>query len=75
MTKKTIRYARIIPNVSVALLRDSVTKKLLFRHRFRQKTKNQNNGLQEFKDYPYKSKRYEGIEGFKKYIVDKFEYV
>lgn len=75
MAMKTLKYHRILPEVSVALLRDEETGKKLFRHRWRNKAKNVNaTGRQEFKDYPFKSKRYKGIEEFEQFIKTTFEY-
>ena len=75
MTMKTISYKRILPEVSVALLRDSETKKLCYRHRFRGKSKSvPNAGKQEFEDYPHKSKKYSNMEEFKQFIINKFDY-
>lgn len=75
MTMKTIRYHRILPDVSVALLKNSETQKLTFRHRWRDKgKKTPNAGAQQLKDYPYKSKRYKTLLEFEEYIKDKFDY-
>jgi len=75
MTKKTIQYHRILPDISVALLRDSETKKLCYRHRFRDKTTSSNHaGAQDFKDYAHKSKKYSNFKEFEEFIKLKFEY-
>lgn len=75
MTMMTLKYHRILPDVSVSLLKDKDTGKKLFRYRWRQTGgKAGSAGTQTHKDYPHKSKRYKGFIEFEQFIKDKFNY-
>jgi len=66
--KKTIRYKRLLPDISIALLRDEATNKLIWRHRFKILKKAQVNkvGTQDFKDYPHK--KFKTLGDFEEFI-------
>jgi hypothetical protein len=69
--KKTIRYKRLLPEESLALLRDEDTKKLNWRHRFRAKERGVQRGQnklshQGFKDYPHK--KFKTLVDFEEFI-------
>ena len=75
MAMLTLEYKRILPDISVALLKDKATGKGVFRHRFIEKAKNSSyHGKQNHKDYPVKSVKYNGMKEFEQFIKTKFEY-
>ena len=72
MVKKTLKYKRILPDVSVSLLKDKDTGKKSFRHRWVDKGKNSSSGTQQFKDYS--TRTHKTIEQFEHYIRNKHNY-
>lgn len=72
MTMLTLKYIRILPDVSIALLKDKETGKKVFRHRWRDKAKKNSLGIQTHKNYS--TRTHKTIEQFEKFIKKKFNY-
>ena len=66
MVKITKKYKKITPTQSVALLKDKITKKYVWRHRYRIKVRVADK--QEFTDYPHK--QFKDFNAFKAFIED-----
>jgi hypothetical protein len=69
--KMTITHKRLSPDESVALLKDKDTKKLVWRHRFKNFKKAGAIGTQDFKDY--KHKKFKNTQAFYDFIDTKNE--
>ena len=72
MADTTLKYKRILPDVSVAYLKNKESGKKFYRHRFRQAAKRNSLGQQDHKDYS--TRRFKDFDEFKAYIIDKFDY-
>lgn len=68
MSLVTLKYKRLLIEESVALVKDTVTLKKVWRHRYRLITVNSSAGSQTFKDYSFR--RFSNITEFSDYIED-----
>lgn len=66
MTKLTLKYKRLLPEESVALIKDKTTLKKNWRHRYLFKTGSGSAGKQDFKDYRFS--KFNNILEFVEYI-------
>ena len=66
MTKLTLKYKRLLPEESISLLKDTKTKRRLWRHRYSVRKGGSALSKQKFKDYMHK--KFKTILEFRAFI-------